>query len=303
MLKTSLMTEPILTYPDPSLPYVLFTDASKYAWACVLTQEKTHVMEDKQVKILHPITYMSGLFRGSQMNWACLTKEAYAIYMSIKKLAYYLEDADITLRSDHLPLRKFLAQKTLNSKVNNWAIEISPFCITFKYIKGIKNTLADTMSRLIDIDLQVQPESEPEGYEFGYYTFDTLPTLEVSNVETSQNTSLHVDDTEASNNDLWKLPLSNEMLSKLQQKDTFCNNVLNHIEKGNIKEGQLYIVKDKLLKRYVVDGNNTYETTIIPRVITAQILQMVHDNLGHNGTHRTYTLPKRLYYWKGLNQA
>ena len=37
LLKTSLMTEPILTYPDPNLPYVLFTDASKYAWACVLT--------------------------------------------------------------------------------------------------------------------------------------------------------------------------------------------------------------------------------------------------------------------------
>ena len=70
MLKTSLMTEPILTYPDHSLPYVLFTDASKYAWACVLTQEKTHTTEEKEVKILHPITYMSGLFRGSQMNWA-----------------------------------------------------------------------------------------------------------------------------------------------------------------------------------------------------------------------------------------
>ena len=176
------MTEPILTYPDLSLPYVLFTDASKYAWACVLTQEKTHVMEEKEVKILHSITYMGGLFRGSQMNWACLTKEAYAIYMSSKKLAYYLEDADITLRSDHLPLRKFLAKNTLNSKVNNWAMEISPFRITFKHIKGIKNTLANTMSRLIDIDLQVQPESEPEGYEFGYYTFDTLPTLEVSNI-------------------------------------------------------------------------------------------------------------------------
>ena len=62
---------------------------------------------------------MSGLFKGSQMNWACLTEEAYAIYMSIKKLAYYLEDADITLRSDHLPLKKFLAKNTLNSKVNN----------------------------------------------------------------------------------------------------------------------------------------------------------------------------------------
>ena len=84
LLKSSLMTEPILTYPDPSLPYVLFTDTSKYAWACVLTQEKTHVVDDRKVQILHPITYMSGLFKGSQMNWACLMKEAYAIYMSIK---------------------------------------------------------------------------------------------------------------------------------------------------------------------------------------------------------------------------
>ena len=246
---------------------------------------------------------MSGLFRGSQMNWACLTKEAYAIYVSIKKLAYCLEDADITLRSDHLPLRKFVAKNTLNSKVNNWAIEILPFHITSKYIKGVKNTLADTMSRLIDIDLQVQPESEPEGYEFGYYTFDTLPTLEVSNVETSQDTSLNVNDTEVSNNDLWKLPLSNDTLSKLQQKDMFCNNILNQIEKGNIIEGQLYVVKDKLLRRYVIDGNNTYETTIIPRAITAQILQMAHNNLGHNGTHRTYTLLKRPYYWKGLKPS
>ena len=104
------------------------------------------MIEGKEVKLQHPITYMCGLFRGSQMNWACLTKEAYVIYISIKKLTYYIEDADITLRSDHLPLKKFLAKNTLNSKVNNWAIEISPFCITFEYIKGIKNTLADTMS-------------------------------------------------------------------------------------------------------------------------------------------------------------
>ena len=132
------MTDPILTYPGPNLPYVLFTDACKYAWVCVLTQEKTHIFEEKETKLLHPITYMSGLFRGSQLNWACLTKEAYAIYMSIKKLMYYLKDADVTLRSDHLPLKKFLAKNTLNSKVNNWAIEILLFRMTFEYIKGIK---------------------------------------------------------------------------------------------------------------------------------------------------------------------
>ena len=62
-------------------------------------------------------------------------------------------------------------------------------------------------------------------------------------------------------------------------------------------------MKDKLLKRYVIDGNNTYETTVIPRAITTQVLQMAHDNLGHNGTHRTYTLLKKLYYWKGLKPS
>ena len=90
------------------------------------------------------------------------------------------------------------------------------------------------------------------------------------------------------------------LLFKLQQKDTFCNNILTQIEKGNIIEGQTYTVKDKLLKRYVIDGDNTYETTVIPRAITAQVLRMVHDYLGHNSTHRTYTLLKKLYYWNRL---
>ena len=215
LLKTSLMMDPILTYPDPNLPYVLFTDTSKYAWAYILTQEKTHMFEEKEVKILHPITYMSGLFRGSQINWACLTKEAYAIYMSIKKLTYYLEDADVTLRSDHLPLNKFLAKNTLNSKVNNWATEISPFRITFEYIKGIKNTLADTMSRLIEIDPQVQPEPELEGYKFGYYTFDELPKLEVSNIESTLNSVANTENTDVSNDNFLKFPIDNDILHRL----------------------------------------------------------------------------------------
>ena len=80
-----------------------------------------------------------------------------------------------------------------------------------------------------------------------------------------QTQSLHVDDTENSNDVLWELPINNKTLSKLQQKDIFCNNILKQIEKGNIKEGQLYVIKDNMLKRYVVDGNNTYETVIIPR--------------------------------------
>ena len=156
---------------------------------------------------------------------------------------------------------------------------------------------------MIDIDPQIQPEPEPEGYEFSYYTFDMLLTLEVTNVEATQKESLETKDKDASDNKLWELPISNDTLSRLQQQDVFCKNILNQIEKGNIIEGKLYLIIDKILKRYVVDGDNTNETTVIPRATTTQILRMAHDELGHNGTDRTYTLLMGLNYWKRLKPS
>ena len=151
-LKDALCTEPILKFPDLSKPYVLFTDASKHVWAGVLTQPYMVEMGGKLVTVHHLVMYMSGLFRGSQLNWAALTKEAYAIYMSVKRLSFYLTDAEITLGSDHLPLKKFLLKNTLNSKVNNWAVELETFNIHFERISGIWNTLADTLSRIVRMD-------------------------------------------------------------------------------------------------------------------------------------------------------
>ena len=173
-------------------------------------------------------------------------------------------------------LKKFLAKNTLNSIVNNWAIEISPFRITFEYIKGIKNTLADTMSRLIDIDPQIQQDSEPEEYEFGYYTLDTLPAMEETNIEAVQDTSS--DNEKDFDENLIKLTLTDKILSELQEQDTFCSNILAQMEKGNIKEGQIYKIQNNLLKRYVTDGDKTYETIVLPRALTAQILKMAHND-------------------------
>ena len=66
-----------------------------------------------------------------KINWAALTKKAYAIYMSVKKLSLYTDTAKVTVRSDHLPLKKFLEKNTMNSKVNNWAVELDSQNINF----------------------------------------------------------------------------------------------------------------------------------------------------------------------------
>ena len=64
--------------------------------------------------------------------------------MSVKKLSFYIDTTKVTVKSDHLPLKKYLEKNTMNSKVNNWAVELESQNITFEYIPGIRNTLADT---------------------------------------------------------------------------------------------------------------------------------------------------------------
>ena len=115
-LRELLMEYPILHYPDSTQGYILYMDTSGIGWSGVLTQE--HI-DDKGKSKNHPICYVSGQFCGSQLNWEALTKEAYAIYMSVKRLSFYVTDADVTIRRDHLPLKKFLNKQTMNSKVNN----------------------------------------------------------------------------------------------------------------------------------------------------------------------------------------
>ena len=48
-MKEALSTHPILWYPDPDRPYVLFTDASKYRWEGVLAQPYEEIHESNQL--------------------------------------------------------------------------------------------------------------------------------------------------------------------------------------------------------------------------------------------------------------
>ena len=119
-LKDYLTRSTLLIYPDPNKEHYLFTDASKYTWSAILMQQHSTQSEDGKMHMqIHPVVFQSGTFKGSQLNWAALKKEAYAIYMTFRKFSYYLEGAKTILRSSHAPLWKFLAGKTFNNTVNN----------------------------------------------------------------------------------------------------------------------------------------------------------------------------------------
>ena len=175
-LRELLMEYPILRYPNPTQGYILYTDASRIGWSGVLTQEH---LDDKGKAKNHPICYVSGQFRGSQLNWAALTKEAYAIYMSVRRLSFYVTDVEVTIRSDHLPLKKFLNKQTMNSKVNNWAVELEQFRLHLEWIPGTWNLLADSLSCLLDVVPDAQKTKEPDDQEFSSYCFEELEPAKV----------------------------------------------------------------------------------------------------------------------------
>ena len=278
LLKEALCGEPVLKYADTSKLYTLYTDASKYGWAGVLTQPHTTTIDGKSTTTDHPVAFVSGLFRGSQLNWAALMKEAFAIYMSVKKLSFYLTDAQILLRSDHKPLEKFLLKNMLNSKVNNWAMELEAFNIQFDYIKGSNNILADTLSRLIAIDPDTPTTPEEPGYEFGYAIFEEFPkvqtkTYEVNEVIVGTDTEIIKNDPELQNSlQCIQNLIAPQRLKKLQQQDSNIEILKRKLQNNRLDKEYYSLDENELLTRKVIDGGHEFRAIYLPSVLIFQVL-------------------------------
>ena len=150
-----------------------------------------------------------------------------------------------------IPLKKFLEKNTLNSKVNNWAVELESQDITFEYSPGIQNTLADTLSRLIEMDENIKLQPEEEGKEFGYFPSEELPPVttqvleEVIECEMGNINIQHIDPIEI-NTDI-HLPLKDDKLAELQESDPHMRQLRKQWENKNLDQN-MYTMENNILK-------------------------------------------------------
>ena len=117
----------------------------------------------------------------------------------------------------------------MNAKANNWAVELECQNINFEFIAGTKNVLADTLSRLIELNKSIKLPDEEPGYEFGYTPFEELPLASVTVIEEviiSENQgdqllgSLKIQHNDPIAKDIEiKLPLTNYRMKELQEQD------------------------------------------------------------------------------------
>ena len=228
--------------------------------------------------------------------------------MSVKKLSFYIDTAKVTVRSDRLPLKKFLEKNTMNSKVNNWAVELESQNINFQYITGIKNTLADTLSRLIEIDDDIKLPPEEEGKEFGYFPFEELPpvitqVMEEILIAEIDGTEVKLNHTEPVNKNLEiELPLKADKMKEPQESDTHIKHLLKQWNKGNLDK-KVYTMENGLLKRILIVNGLLYKPVVVPDILRDCLLILAHDEAGHNSSTRTYNALRNLYYWKGMKKS
>ena len=292
LMKSLLSHHPILRYPDPNKPYVLFTDASNYAWAGVLTQEFATEINNEHIIQLHPVAYVSGLFNPSQQKWAALVKEAHAIYMAARKLNIYLEGADTTIKSDHLPLRNFLLQNTKNKMVNNWSMELEHYNFKMEHISGAKNILADTLSRLIEINSEVAQTPEPIDQCFGVATFEDTPTINVNELQQCY-TGYNISETKDSINTT--IPLDVKAIRKFQKIDQDIQKAFKDYVNGTPTS---ITIIDGLVHK-ILDSK---PLLWIPKQLQDPLLIIAHDHTGHNGFRRCYNALKAKFFWKNMKE-
>ena len=248
--------------------------------------------------------------------------------MSVCKLSFYITDAKVTIKCDHLPLRKFLQKQTLNAKVNNWAVELEQFDLHIEWIQGSKNTLADSLSRLLDVDPEAKAQPEKEGCEFGNYCFEQLEeTSEISWIWPKQACELsnqgeskkmgeilpvfsmpvveNIEHLEVTVNENTtrsiSLPLSNKQMKELQKQDEEARPIVKRLAEDKTTE-KMFILDNGVLYRLWLEERETFKCTFVPKILREPLLVLAHNRNGHNGGRRTYMGLKKLYFWPGMRK-
>lgn len=150
--KQSLCKAALLAHPDTNAKLGLVTDASDKGIGGVLQQRKDGVWE--------PLAFFSRKLSPSQTKYSPYDRELLAIYESIKYFRHMLEATHFTVYTDHKPLCYAFHQRKSNCTPRQYRHLdfISQFTTEIKHISGVDNVVADTLSRVEELQMPVDLE-------------------------------------------------------------------------------------------------------------------------------------------------
>lgn len=143
--KQDLCNAALLSHPDCDARLALVTDASDVALGAVLQQLKDDVWQ--------PLAFFSRKLSPAQRKYSPYDRELLAIYEGIKYFRHMLEARHFTVFTDHKPLSFAFSDRKNNCSPRQYRHldYISQFTTDIRHISGRDNVVADTLSRIEEI--------------------------------------------------------------------------------------------------------------------------------------------------------
>ena len=145
-IKELLTQPPILAFPDFSdkaSNFILTTDASSVAAGAMLSQ-----IQHGTEKV---IAYGSRVFSTAEKNYSATERELAAIRWAVKHFKPLLYGRNYIIRTDHKPLIYLANMKDIDSKLMRTLGDLNIGHYKVEYLPGKTNTVADALSRTIDL--------------------------------------------------------------------------------------------------------------------------------------------------------
>ncbi|TYK06676.1 pol protein [Cucumis melo var. makuwa] len=124
-LKQKLVSAPVLIVPDGSGSFVIYSDASKKGFGCVLMQQG------------RVVAYGSCQLKSHEQNYPTLDLELAAVVFALKIWRHYLYGEKIQIFTDHKSLKYFFTQKELNMRQRRWLELVKDYDCEILYHPGI----------------------------------------------------------------------------------------------------------------------------------------------------------------------
>ena len=292
-LKADLTVVPLLAYPDPNKPYILYTDASKNCIGSVLVQECEGEMWIPGIKDEKPIYFLSHKMSESQIrSYSVTEKELFAIHYSLNKLHFYLHNAEFVIKTDHKPLEYLFTAFTNSRRITAWAVNVNSYRCRLEYLPGTANICADLLSRSSpreDKDAEQIPDISERALEVMVLnTNDFNPTDYIALEPLSESEDEHV------------LPtLENFDVSFEQNKDDDLVLIKNKLESGSAdtKTYKSFMIQENLLYYISQVDDDPVLRLYIPKHLKRHVIDQFHMSGGHFSVDKTFRIIKEKYFW------
>lgn len=141
-LKESIISPPILQYPDFSKKFIITTDASNFAVGAILSQGE--INKDK------PIAFASRTLNHAEQNYSTTEKELAAVVWAVKHFRPYIFGTKFKIVTDHKPLLYVFNINDPGSRLTRFRLKLEEYDYEVIYKAGKMNTNADALSRTIN---------------------------------------------------------------------------------------------------------------------------------------------------------